>query len=109
MKHIFPQPGVYELDIADGLKQLLHEKKYDLNSLLQSNAESVSKELGIEEYVVKIIIEAANRKQKNSGRINRSTTISLFSQSYCQKLLVLVVRMLLWHRYHLIQVQSPLE
>lgn len=36
MKRIFSQE-IYHLDIADGLKQLLYEKKYDLNSLLRSN------------------------------------------------------------------------
>jgi hypothetical protein len=50
------------LDIADGLKELLHEKKYDLNSLLQSDAASVSGRLGIDEYVAKMIIDAAKRK-----------------------------------------------
>ena len=62
MKHIFSQHEIYDLDIADGLKQLLYKKKYDLNSLLQSDAASVSDELGIEEYVAKIIIDAAKRK-----------------------------------------------
>lgn len=62
MKHIFPYPEIYDLDIADGLKELLYEKKYDLNSLLQSDAASVARELGIEEYVAKMIINAAKRK-----------------------------------------------
>jgi hypothetical protein len=62
MKHIFPHPDIYHLDIADGLKQLLFEKKYDLNSLLQSDAASVARKLGIEEYVAKMIIDATKRK-----------------------------------------------
>ena len=62
MKHIFSQLELSELDIADGLKELLHEKKYDLNSLLQSDAASVSGRLGIDEYVAKMIIDAAKRK-----------------------------------------------
>jgi len=62
MKHISSRVEVSDLDIADGLKQLLYEKKYDLNSLLQSDAASVARELGIEEYVAKIIIDAAKRK-----------------------------------------------
>ena len=62
MKHIFSQLEIYYLDIADGLKQLLYDKKYDLDSLLQSNAGSVASKLGIEEYVAKIIIAAAKRK-----------------------------------------------
>jgi hypothetical protein len=62
MNHIFSQLEINELDLADGLKQLLYEKKYDLNSLLQSYAVSLADELGIEEYVAKIIIDAAKRK-----------------------------------------------
>jgi len=62
MKHIFSQMEINELDIADGLKELLYENKYDLNSLLQSDAESLSGRLGIEEYVAKMIINAAKRK-----------------------------------------------
>ena len=62
MKHIFPDPEIFYLDIADGLKQLLYERKYDLSSLLQSDTVSVAHELGIEEYVAKMIINAAKRK-----------------------------------------------
>jgi hypothetical protein len=64
MKQIFPQPEISNSDIANGLKQLLYEKKYDLNSLLQSEAASVSSALGIEEYVAKIIIGAAKKAIK---------------------------------------------
>jgi hypothetical protein len=62
MKYIFSQLELSELDVADGLKELLHEKKYDLDSLLQSDAASVSGRLGIDEYVAKMIIDAAKRK-----------------------------------------------
>ena len=62
MKHIFSQLELSELDIADGLKDLLYEKKYNLDSLLQSDAASVSGRLGIDEYVAKMIIDAAKRK-----------------------------------------------
>jgi hypothetical protein len=62
MKHIFSQLELSELDIADGLKELLYEKKYNLNSLLQSDTASVSGRLGIDEYVAKMIIDAAKRK-----------------------------------------------
>jgi hypothetical protein len=62
MKHIFSQLEISQLDIADGLKELLYEKKYDLNSLLQSDSATISNELGIEEYVAKLIIDAAKRK-----------------------------------------------
>jgi hypothetical protein len=40
MKHILPQLELSELDIADGLKELLYEKKYNLDSLLQSGLSS---------------------------------------------------------------------
>jgi hypothetical protein len=62
VKHIFPQPEIYSLDIADGLKQLLYEKNWDVSFLLQSDAASLAGELGIEEFVVKMIINAAKRK-----------------------------------------------
>jgi hypothetical protein len=62
MKHFFSQLEINELDIADGLKELLYEKKYDLDSLLQSDAASVSGRLGIDEFVAKMIIDAAKRK-----------------------------------------------
>ncbi len=62
MKSIFSQLEIYDLDIADGLKELLYEKKYNLNSLLQSDADSVSDVLGIEKYVAKLIIDAAKRR-----------------------------------------------
>jgi hypothetical protein len=62
MKHIFSLPEIKDLDIADGLKQLLNEKNCNLNSLLQSDAAPVAEDLGIEEYVAKLIIDAAKRK-----------------------------------------------
>jgi hypothetical protein len=48
--------------LADGLKELLYEKKYNLDSLLQSDSASVSGRLGIDEYVAKMIIDTAKRK-----------------------------------------------
>jgi len=61
MQHIFDAPGIRHLDIADGLKQLLYEKHCDLDFQLQSDAATVARELGIEEYVAKIIIDAAKK------------------------------------------------
>lgn len=61
MQHIFALSDINRLDIADGLKQLLHKKKYDLNYVLQSNMASLADELGIEEYVAKLIIDAAKK------------------------------------------------
>ena len=59
MQRIFDTPDICRLDIADGLKQLLLEKHYDVNFLLQSDAAAVADELGIEKYVAQIIIDAA--------------------------------------------------
>lgn len=61
MQRIFALHDIYRLDIADGLKQLLDEKKCDLNYLLQSDAASLADELGIEEHVAKIIVDAAKK------------------------------------------------
>jgi hypothetical protein len=62
MKLIFSQLDINDLDIADGLKELLYEKRYDVDSILQSDAASLANELGIEEYVAKIIINAAKKE-----------------------------------------------
>ena len=61
MERIFPKLQIYDPDIANGLEELPHDT---LGSLIQSEAASVSDELGIEEYVAKIIIDAAKRKSK---------------------------------------------
>jgi hypothetical protein len=61
MRRIFDASDIRQLDIADGLKQLLYEKHCELNFLLQSDAPTVAQELGIEKYVAQIIIDAAKR------------------------------------------------
>jgi len=61
MHRIFDAPDIRRLDIADGLKQLLLERRCDLNFLLQSDATTVAQELGIEKYVAQIIIDAAKK------------------------------------------------
>jgi hypothetical protein len=61
LQHIFGSPGIRDLDIADGLKELLYDKHCDLDFLLQSDAATVAQELGIEKYVAQIIIDAAKK------------------------------------------------
>jgi hypothetical protein len=61
MQRIFETPDIRDLDLADGLKELLQAKHYDLSFLLQSDAATVADELGIEKYVAQIIIDAAKR------------------------------------------------
>jgi hypothetical protein len=55
--HQFSLSNIHQIDIADGLKELLLNKNYDLNFLLQSEPSSLSTELGIDEYVVKLVID----------------------------------------------------
>lgn len=61
MRYIFFVPDIYRLDIADGLKELLYNKNYDLNLIANSNAASLADELGIEKYVAQIVIDAAKK------------------------------------------------
>jgi hypothetical protein len=61
MQRIFAKPDIFGLDLADGLKQLLFERHYDLDFLLQSGVATVAQELGIETYVAQIIINAAKK------------------------------------------------
>jgi hypothetical protein len=61
MQRIFDTPDIWHLDIAKGLKQLLSERHCDLDFLLQSGATTVAQELGIENYVAQIIIDAAKK------------------------------------------------
>jgi hypothetical protein len=58
----FALSNIHQLDIADGLKELLLNKNYDLDILLQSEPSSLATELGIDEYVVKLVINAAKRQ-----------------------------------------------
>jgi hypothetical protein len=44
MQHIFDASSIRRLDIADGLKQLLLEKRCDLSFLLQSDAATLAHE-----------------------------------------------------------------
>ena len=59
MKFLFSQLEIYDLDITE---RLLYDRKYDIHSLHQADAASVARELGIEEYFAKIIIDAARMK-----------------------------------------------
>jgi hypothetical protein len=55
---------VHELDLSEGLKQLLEDKKCDLNYLLQVEPAKLARQLGIDEDIAKLIIKAA--KDANS-------------------------------------------
>jgi hypothetical protein len=62
----FALSNIHQLDIADGLKELLLKKNYDLNFLLQSDPSWLATELGIDEYVTKLVIDAAKRKLQDN-------------------------------------------
>jgi len=54
-----PNDGVQELDIADGLKQLLTDADFTIESNIDLGYREVSETLHIDWYVGKLIVEAA--------------------------------------------------
>jgi predicted membrane GTPase involved in stress response len=53
---------IMELDIADGLKKLLVDNGFTQHKIQKSQTGELASILGIEEYVAKIICNAARRK-----------------------------------------------
>ena len=51
---------VQELDIADGLKQLLTDAGFTIESLIRLGYQELSEMLNIDPYVGKLIVEAAH-------------------------------------------------
>jgi hypothetical protein len=51
---------VHQLDIADGLKELLISAGFTVKSLLNTSASDFAKILGIDEYVGKLLSDAVN-------------------------------------------------
>jgi hypothetical protein len=51
--------GVEEMDIADGLKQLLTDADFTIESIIGLGYQEVSEMLHIDPYVGKLIVEAA--------------------------------------------------
>jgi len=49
---------INQLDIADGLKELLISSGFTLKSLLNTSAPDLAKMLGIDQYVAKLISKA---------------------------------------------------
>ena len=52
---------INELDIADGLKELLISKSFNLKLLLNTPVSGLAKMLGIDNYVASIIHHAARK------------------------------------------------
>ena len=60
---------INQLDIADGLKELLLSSSFTLKSLLNASASDFAKILGIDEYVAKLVSDAVNKAVKRSRSI----------------------------------------
>jgi hypothetical protein len=61
--------GIQDLDIAEGLKQLLNDAKFTPESILDLGYRDVSELLHVDLYVGKLIVEAAqNVIQKRNPR-----------------------------------------
>ncbi len=58
---------INQLDIADGLKELLIGAGLTLKSLLNTSAADFAKILGIDQYVAKLITYAISKSIKMSG------------------------------------------
>ena len=54
-----PNEGVQELDIAEGLKQLVTDADFTIESIIDLGYREVSETLHIDPYVGKLIVEAA--------------------------------------------------
>ena len=58
---------INQLDIADGLKDLLISSGFTLKSLLNTSAPELAEILGIDQYVAKLISDAISKAIKMSG------------------------------------------
>ena len=54
--------GIDNLDIADGLKEVLRTNKLTLDTLVTISPSELADILGIDEYVSKIVYESAKKK-----------------------------------------------
>ncbi|MGA9154959.1 MAG: hypothetical protein WBZ36_30615 [Candidatus Nitrosopolaris sp.] len=60
---------INQLDIADGLKELLLSSSFTLKSLQNASVSDLAKTLGIDEYVAKLVSDAVNKAIKRSRSI----------------------------------------
>jgi DNA integrity scanning protein DisA with diadenylate cyclase activity len=60
---------INQLDIADGLKELLLSSNFTLESLLNASVSDFAKTLGIDEHVAKLVSDAVNKAIKRSRSI----------------------------------------
>jgi phosphopantetheine adenylyltransferase len=57
---------INQLDIADGLKELLLNSSLTLKSLPSASVSDLAKTLGIDEHVAKLVTDAVNKAIKRS-------------------------------------------
>jgi hypothetical protein len=57
---------INQLDIADGLKELLMSRGFTLESLLNASTSDFAKILGIDEYVANLVSDAVNKVITNT-------------------------------------------
>jgi hypothetical protein len=60
---------INQLDIADGLKELLLSSSFTPKSLLNTSISDLAKILGIDEYVAKIVSDAVKMAIKRSRSV----------------------------------------
>jgi hypothetical protein len=60
---------INQLEIADGLKELLISTGFTVKSLLNTSASDFAKILGIDEYVGKLLSDAVNKAIKTSRSV----------------------------------------
>ena len=60
---------INQLDIADGLKELLLSSSLTLKSLPSASVSDLAKTLGIDEHVAKLVSDAVNKAIKRSRSI----------------------------------------
>jgi hypothetical protein len=58
---------INQLDIADGLKELLISNGFTLRSLLKTSTSELAKILGIDQYIAKVIHDAAKKITRSSA------------------------------------------
>ena len=58
---------INQLEIADGLKELVINNGFTLKSLLNTSTSDFAKLLGIDEYVAKLLTDAINRALETSA------------------------------------------
>lgn len=68
--------SVEQLQIADGLKDLLQNYGYDtIQSVTQSSEQEIAKILGIEDYIAKIILDEAKTLSSTSAKQNENPNL----------------------------------